>query len=86
MQMSSIREFRKNMSKMTNSGDLVMLTSHGKMVGFYMPILCSETVPVEVKKDFIRTLGVKIATKFTEKGITEKEILNDFKAYKSRRR
>lgn len=86
MQMTSVRDFRSHMSKMTKGDDLVVVTNRGRMVGCYMPMNKSENVPLELKKDFIRTLGMKIATKFTEKGITEKEIIDDFKAYKSRRR
>ena len=85
MQLTSVREFRSHLSNYTKKGDLVGVTSHGKMVGFYLPLESTEGIPLELKKEFIGNLGKHIAKKISSKGATEKDIINDFKKFKRSR-
>ena len=86
MKLASIREFRSSLAGYGKEGDIVLVTNHGKMVGCFLPLENSDEVPIELKKDFIARMGQRIASALTAKKTSEKDILNDFKAFKKRRR
>lgn len=85
MQLASVREFRSHLSDFTKEGDLVGVTSHGKMIGFYLPMDNTKEIPVELKKEFLSNLGKYISDQLKSQAISEKDILNDFKKFKRSR-
>ena len=86
MKLASIRSFRSGISSYTRKGDMVIITKSGKMVGCFLPLQVTEEIPIELKRDFVATLGSRIAGELSKKKIQEKEILNDFRAFKKTRR
>lgn len=86
MRMASIREFRSELPAMTSKGDMVLVTNHGRMVGCFMPMEETGGLPVEFKKEFLASMGRKIAGELAAKGVPEKDILDDFKRFKKARR
>ena len=86
MKLASIREFRSSLASLSKTGDMVLVTNHGKMVGCFLPLEETVDLPVELKKEFIAHMGAKIASLFTAQKVSEKDILDDFKAFKKRRR
>ena len=86
MKLASIREFRSTISSLTKTGEMMIITSHGKMVGCFLPLKTSEGVPIELKKEFVATLGHQIASQLAARKAGEQEILDDFKAFKKSRR
>ena len=86
MKLASIRSFRTGISSYTRKGDMVIITKSGKMVGCFLPLQVTEEIPIELKRDFVATLGSRIAGELSKKKIQEKEILNDFRAFKKTRR
>jgi len=86
MKLTSIREFRSDISYYTKKGEMMIITNHGKMVGCFLPLKRTEEIPIELKRDFVTSLGHQIAAQLSSKGIQEKEILDDFKKFKKSRR
>jgi len=86
MKLASIREFRGFLSGFSKERDMVLVTNHGKTVGCFIPLGHQTDVPIEFKKEFITALGSKIAKDLTKKRISEKDVLNDFAAFKKSRR
>ncbi len=86
MKLASIRKFRSGVSRYAKKGDLVLITTHGKVTGCFLPLQKTEEVPIEIKKEFLSVLGHHIASSLTSQKITEEEILNDFKSFKKTRR
>lgn len=86
MKLASIRNFRSGISSYTRKGDMVIITKSGKMVGCFLPLLVTEEIPIELKRDFVATLGSRIAGELSKKKTHEKEILNDFREFKKTRR
>ncbi len=86
MKLASIRSFRSGISGYTRKGDMVIITKSGKMVGCFLPLQVTEEIPVELKRNFVATLGSRIAGELFKKKIQEEEILNDFREFKKTRR
>jgi len=86
MKLASIREFRSGISGYTQKGEMVIVTKSGRMVGCFLPLTATEEIPIELKREFVETLGSRIARQLSEKKIEEKEILDDFRAFKKSRR
>ena len=85
MKLTSIREFRSDISSFTKKGEMMIITSHGKMVGCFVPLSDAQEIPIELKRDFVSSLGRRMAAQLTFKKIQEKDILDDFKVFKKSR-
>jgi len=86
MKLASIREFRTSLADYSKEGDMVLVTNHGKMVGCFLPLEKSENLPIEMKKEFIAQMGRNIASALSLRKTSEKDVLDDFKNFKKRRR
>lgn len=81
-----MRQFRDCATSLLKQGEPIIVTRHGKIVGFFLPAL-GDTLPLEIKKDLFSTLTDEIRAAMKDRGLTEDAILADFeKARKSRRR
>lgn len=61
MRLASIRQFRTGISGYTRRGEMVIVTKSGRMVGCFLPLTATEDIPVELKREFVATLGTRIA-------------------------
>ena len=86
MKLASIRQFRSGISAFTRGGQLIILTKSGKMVGCFLPLVSTEDIPVELKREFVLTLGGHIAAQLKDEKNSEKQILDDFRKFKKNRR
>lgn len=86
MKLASIRQFRTGISGYSRKGEMVIVTRSGKMVGCFLPLGSTEDIPVELKREFVGTLGRYIAARLGAKKVREKEILDDFREFKKSRR
>jgi hypothetical protein len=86
MKLASIREFRSGISGYTRKGEMVIVTKSGRMIGCFLPLTETQDIPIELKRDFVATLGGHIAAQLSEKKASEKEILDDFREFKKTRR
>lgn len=86
MKLTSVRQFRSGISGFTRKGEMVIVTKNGKMVGCFLPLRSTKDIPIELKKEFVTTLGSFIATRLSGKKVQEEEILNDFREFKKTRR
>ena len=86
MKLTSIRDFRRDIASYTKKGEMMMITSHGKLVGCFLPLTKTQEIPIELRREFIASLGHQIAAHLVSKNITEKEILDDFREFKKTRR
>ncbi len=86
MKLASIRDFRTGLSTFTRKGEMVIVTKSGRMVGCFLPLTQTEDIPIDLKREFLATLGSRIAAELSGKRIQEKEILDDFREFKKSRR
>jgi PHD/YefM family antitoxin component YafN of YafNO toxin-antitoxin module len=72
-----IREFRDNLATYVLESDApIAITRHGDTVGFYIPARRKRT---EAEKQALRDAAARVQAMMAERGITEEEILEDFK-------
>ena len=86
MKTATVRQFRDRATSLFKQEEPVIVTRHGKIVGFYLPAI-GEALPLEIKRDLFSTLTNEIRATMKSRGLTEDAILADFeKARKTRRR
>ncbi|MEC4814392.1 MAG: prevent-host-death family protein [Scytonema sp. PMC 1069.18] len=72
-----IREFTEHLYKYTRENqEPIALTNHGEMIGYYIP-----AQPQPQKKDIesLRQAVTKLGNILAEKGLTEDDIVTDFR-------
>jgi hypothetical protein len=86
MRTASIREFRSELPSLTRQGEVVLVTNHGKMIGCFLPMEETAVLPVELKREFVLSMGKTLARELAAKDLSEKDVLDDFKRFKKDRR
>jgi hypothetical protein len=86
MKTATVREFRDRATSFLKDEEPIIVTRHGKIIGFFLPAT-GGALPVEIKKDLFYTLTREIRVKMKERGVTDEAVLADFeKTRKARRR
>lgn len=79
-----IREFREKLaSYLLESETPVAVTRHGDTVGYYIPARRKRT---EAERAALKEAAARLKEVLDSEGITEEEVLRDFKEWRSRRR
>lgn len=76
-----IREFRQDIAQVVDAAEPVALTRHGRTVGYFIPA----TDPEQTKADLTTFLesARKVQTLVKKLGLSEEELLNDFRRERS---
>lgn len=86
MKTATVRQFRDRATSFFKQEEPIIVTRHGKIIGFFLPAV-GEALPLEIKKDLFSTLTDEIRATMKDRGLTEDAILADFeKTRKIRRR
>jgi antitoxin (DNA-binding transcriptional repressor) of toxin-antitoxin stability system len=86
MKVTGIRELRAKTRVLFGSGEPVLITKHGKVSGVYVPLDEPDRLPDDLRRELAGVLGKHLARALERKGVTEREIKEDFHAYRRRRR
>ena len=86
MRVAGIRELRANSAALFGSGEPILVTRHGKVSGVYVPLDDPDRLPDDLRRELVTVLGRQLAKVLERKGVTEREIAEDFHAYRQRRR
>ncbi|MBI2688048.1 MAG: type II toxin-antitoxin system Phd/YefM family antitoxin [Acidobacteria bacterium] len=78
-----IREFREHLSTYLESKDPVAITRHGATIGIYVP---TKPRPSQAVLEALRVAGEKMQALLAEAGISEDEIVEEFKQLRRERR
>ena len=79
-----IREFRDKLaSYLLESEETVAITRHGDTVGYYIPVRRKRT---EAERAALKEAASRLQEALTREGISEDEVLNDFKRLRRRER
>jgi antitoxin (DNA-binding transcriptional repressor) of toxin-antitoxin stability system len=76
METVGIREFRENLSDYLDNGSPVAISRHGETVAFLLPTRRKRT---EKEKAALDRAAAKLHKILAEKGITEDELVEEFK-------
>lgn len=86
MQVTGVREFRSHATQILGGKDLVFVTKHGKVTSLVVPMGDPASLPVELRRELLETMGRSISAHLKEQGVSEPKMLKDFKAWKKERR
>lgn len=86
MKVAGIRELRAKSAALFGSGEPVLVNRHGKVSGVYVPLDKPDRLPDDLRRELVAVLGRHLAKVFERKGVTEREIAEEFHAYRQRRR
>ena len=86
MRVAGIRELRAKSAALFGSGEPILVTRHGKVSGVYVPLDEPDRLPDDLRRELVTVLGKHLAKELERKGITERDIAEDFHAYRQRRR
>lgn len=84
MRIHSVREFRDNATGILRSRDPILVTRRGRLAGIFFP-QPEASLPIELKRELFPVLAQQVAGQLRKRGLTEKKILADFKAWRKRR-
>ena len=86
MKVAGIRELRAKSAALFGSGEPVLVTRHGKVSGVYVPLDEPDRLPDDLRRELVTVLGRHLTKVLERKGVTERDIAEDFHAYRKRRR
>ncbi len=85
MKISSVREFRDNATGLLRSKDPILVTRRGRLAGVFFP--CPEsTLPIEMKREMFSVFSDEMRRQVKKRGLSEDEIVEDFKSWRKNRR
>lgn len=84
MRTASIKDFREHLAEMVDKDETVMLTRHGRPLGFYVPWKDTENLPLELKREaFLKNAPLR---KKLFGHIDEKDLMEDFAKWQKEHR
>ena len=86
MKVTGIRELRTRTAVWLGSGEPVLVTKHGKVFGVYVPLDEPDRLPDELRRELTGGVGKYLAKALELKGVSERDVKEDFRAYRRRRR
>lgn len=86
MRIAGIREFRDRAPALIKGDEIVLVTRHGKLTGFLVPLSRPEELPLELRREMLAHVGSAIAAHLKRHGVSEDQVQRDFKGWKSKRR
>ena len=85
MQISTEREFREDAAGMLRATAPILVTRRGRLSGIFFP-RPETTLPIELKRELFAVLSADVAQQISKRGLSEEEILADFKSWRKKRR
>jgi hypothetical protein len=82
MKVAGLREMEVAAPALPKGGEPVLVTREGKVSGLYVPLEDPARIPDDLRRDLISAVGRHLAGVLEEKGVSEKEILGDFDAFR----
>ena len=86
MKVTGIRELRTRTAVLLGSGEPVLVTKHGKVSGIYVPLDEPDRLPDDLRRELTAVVGKHLAKALERKGVAERDVKEDFRAYRRRRR
>lgn len=81
-----MRELHAKSAALLGSGEPVLVTRHGKVSGVYVPLDEPDRFPADLRRELAGVVGRHLAKVLERKRVTESDIIEDFDAYRRRRR
>ncbi|OGQ83913.1 MAG: hypothetical protein A3F90_12030 [Deltaproteobacteria bacterium RIFCSPLOWO2_12_FULL_60_19] len=77
---------RAKSAALLGSGEPLLVTRHGRVSGVYVPLDEPDRLPDDLRRELAGVVGRHLAKILKRKRVTERDIAEDFDAYRRRRR
>ena len=85
LKMAGIREIREKSAAYLSGSEPFFVTQHGKISGVYIPLESPNQLPDDWRREIGKLLSLHFAKLLEAKGISERDIWEDFRAYRGSR-
>lgn len=85
MRLVSAKEFHDRVTRVLSSKEAVVVTTRGKVTGYYIPHK-ERHLPPDVRWKIIEKAASEMREALKKQGVTEKEILEDFERWRKNNR
>jgi hypothetical protein len=85
MKVVTVRDFRDRATEMMRGSDPVLVTRDGRPAGFFFP-WTGPDVPDQIRKAIYAELSERVREERKKAGVTERQVLSDFRAARRSRR
>ena len=86
MKMGGIREVRSKFARYVGDSEPFLVTRHGKVSGVYIPLESPDQLPDDWRREIGQSLSFHFAKLLESRGITDRNIREDFRAFRRHRR
>lgn len=86
MKVAGMRKLEAETPTLLEGDEPVLVTRQGRISGLYVPLDDPDQLPDDLRRDLISAVGRYISGALEAKGVSEEEILEDFDAFRRRRR
>ncbi len=86
MKVAGIRQLRAHSADLLGGDEPVLVTKHGRISGLYLPLDEPDRLPVDMRRELAAVLGRYLSKTLADRGITSRQISDDFRAHRKRRR
>lgn len=86
MKVATLRKSAAESPHLFEGGEPVLITRQAKISGLFVPLEDPDRLPPGFRRDLLTVVGRHVAEVLGEKGVSEEEILEDFRAFRRRRR
>lgn len=85
MRLVNVREFRDRATQLLRQKEPILVTRDGRPAGFFIP-WDQPQMQDDIRKTVLEALAEGLRRQREEQGMTEKEVMDDFAAYRKARR
>lgn len=86
MKVAGVRQFRREVPRLVRGDEVVLVTWHGRLQSVLLPLKDIRKLPRELRMEFLEQTGRELRRHFRKLGVTEKELLEGFQAWRQSRR
>lgn len=86
MKIAGMRELRARSAELLGGIEPIVVTNHGRVSGLYLPLDEPDHLPTDLRKELSAVLGRHLSELLKAQGVGEKQVLEDFRAHRQRRR
>ena len=86
MRVTGAREFRNRALELVKGDEVVFITRHGKLSALLVPLSEPDELPVDLRRELLERIGGAISEHLEKRGVSEKQVLRDFEAWKTKHR
>jgi len=86
MKIAGIREIRARSAELLGGDEPVVVTKHGRVSGVFLPLDEPDRLPTDLRRELAAVLGRPLERRLAAQGVAEKQVVEDFRAHRRRRR